>query len=310
MSKTFQELTQEMISQYHAGNFATALEVVEQGVDQFPEESTRITFWRICLLSRCNRIEAALSAFRLGLEQGHWWAADQLLDTDLDPLRELPEFKELTSISLKRLEQARPHMKRERTLVLPDAQPATGYPLLIALHGRSGKKESNLEQWDVARRRGWLILSPQSTQPLFTNAYCWDDPEQGVQDILFHFKEIQKDYPIDQKRILVGGMSQGSGMAIYVAFNKTLSACGFIGAGTWWFDVDSLAAQVQSGRGIRGYFVTGEKDHTLERAREIQSMLKINNIQFGEEVHPDLGHDFPSDFETSFDRAIDFIFKE
>ena len=61
---------------------------------------------------------------------------------------------------------------------------------------------------------------------------------------------------------------------------------------------------------MRGYFVTGEKDHTLDNARAIQKILKENNIQFGEEVHSGLGHAFPPDFEKSFDKAIDFIFKE
>ena len=61
---------------------------------------------------------------------------------------------------------------------------------------------------------------------------------------------------------------------------------------------------------LRGYFITGEKDYSLERAREIQKMLKENHIQFGEEVHSDLGHEFPPDFEKSFDNAIKFIFKE
>jgi hypothetical protein len=61
---------------------------------------------------------------------------------------------------------------------------------------------------------------------------------------------------------------------------------------------------------LRGYFITGEKDYLLENAREIQNILKEGNIQFAEEVHSDLGHEFPPDFEKSFDKAIDFIFKE
>jgi hypothetical protein len=68
-----------------------------------------------------------------------------------------------------------------------------------------------------------------------------------------------------------------------------------------------LARQAQH---VRGYFVTGEKDNTLEKARAIQMILKENNIPFKEEVYPDLGHEFPSDFEKTFDNAIDFIFKE
>jgi len=68
-----------------------------------------------------------------------------------------------------------------------------------------------------------------------------------------------------------------------------------------------LVNQVQS---VRGYFVTGEKDHTLDKARAIQNILKDNHIQFSEEVHSNLAHEFPAEFEASFDKAIKFIFME
>lgn len=35
-----------------------------------------------------------------------------------------------------------------------------------------------------------------------------------------------------------------------------------------------------------------------------------DNVQFEEEVHADLGHEFPSDFGASFDKAVKFIFQE
>jgi hypothetical protein len=68
--------------------------------------------------------------------------------------------------------------------------------------------------------------------------------------------------------------------------------------------------QTAGARSVRGYFVIGEKDHTLENAKEVKIVLKENGIQFAEELHPDLGHEFPTDFASSFDKAIEFIFKE
>jgi esterase/lipase superfamily enzyme len=63
-------------------------------------------------------------------------------------------------------------------------------------------------------------------------------------------------------------------------------------------------------RDIRAYFVVGEKDRTLQDARGIQNILRSKNIPFEEEVHPDLGHEFPPDFQESFDKATNFIFME
>jgi len=264
----------------------------------------------MCLFSLEGQLSEALSAFRSGLDEGLWWAGSQFDDKDLDPLRDLPEFKKLVVKSVERWEQERKNINPEHVLIIPDVPRSDAYPLLIALHGRNGNKESDLDYWEVAKHEGWAILSPQSRQPLFPGSYCWDDPLAGVQDILFHLENTLNAYKIDRERMVIGGFSQGSGMAIYTALQPEVSASGFIGIGTWWPETDSLASRAQSQRQVRGYFITGKKDHTLERAIEIQSVLRTNNIAIKEEVHADLGHEFPADFEKSFSQAVEFIFRE
>jgi predicted esterase len=303
-SMTFRELTDRMVSLSTERKYADALQLVEQNADQFPEQSARTTFWKMCLLSLCGRPDNVLSIFQEGLDSGLWWAKIQFVDPDLDAVRELPEFRRLVDISQEKYEEARTHVERDQVILLPD-EPASGmYPLLIALHGRNGNKESNLEFWEVARQRGWLVVSPQSTQPLFSGSYCWDDTERGIADLLFYHGQVSKQYQIDPQRVIIAGFSQGSGMAIYTALSRKIPARGFIGIGTWWADACELAGENTQ---VRGYFITGEKDHTLDRAREIQTVLRRNHVQFTEEVHADIGHEFPVDFASSFDKAIKFI---
>jgi dienelactone hydrolase len=303
---TFQQLTDALVRLYDQRKYAEALELVEQNADHFPVQRARTTFWRMCLLSLSGRPNDMISLFRQGLDSGLWWAEQQfVVETDFDPVRELPEFKQLVAESERKCAEMQEQVKPDRSLLLPDT---TGeLPLLIALHGRNGNKNQDIEYWDVARRRGWLVLLPQSRQALFEGAYCWDNREQGLNDILFHVKEIMQTHNVDRRRVVIGGFSQGSGMGIYTALSDKTDANGFIGIGTWWQNPADFAAKKNH---VRGYFVTGEKDHTLDRAREIQKVLKENNIRFTEEVHPDLGHAFPADFERAFDQAIDFIFKE
>ena len=77
---TFQELTDELMRLYPQGKYAEALEVVEQNADHFPEQSARITFWRMCLLSLCGRTADVISVFRQGLDAGLWWAKSLFVD--------------------------------------------------------------------------------------------------------------------------------------------------------------------------------------------------------------------------------------
>jgi predicted esterase len=306
---TFRELTDELVRLYNQHDYVGALALVDGKVDLFPENVARTTFWRMCLLGLCNRPDDVISVFQQGLDNGLWWGEDQFRDSDLDAVRDLPEFKVLVQASNEKCIDAQAQIGHDRAVLVPD-DVAGELPLLIFLHGRSGDKNYNLEYWDVARQRGWLVLSPQSRQAIFPGAYCWDKTEQGLQDVLFHLEEIVKMYKVDPKRVVMAGFSQGSGLAIYAALSGKVGARGFIGVGTFLAKPDSLIPLASQSQSMRGYFVTGEKDHTLDKAKAIQNILKDNNIQFGEEVHPDLGHAFPSDFEKSFDKAIDFIFKE
>lgn len=303
---TFQELTDELMRLYSDRKYADALEIVEQNADRFPEQSARTTFWRMCLLSLRGRAEDVISVFQQGLDSGLWWAESQFTDTDLDAVRDLPEFKHLMAVSIRKCTEMQTHVKPARTLLVPE-EASQELPLLIGLHGRNGHNDTNIEYWEVARRRGWLVLSPQSRQALYEGAYCWDSSEQGLEDILFHLEEITKSYKVDRKRIVIGGFSQGSGMAIYAALSGKMGIHGFIGVGTFIAEPDSLTPLAGQSQAVRGYFVTGEKDYTLDKARAVQKILKENNIPFAEEVYPDLGHEFPPDFEKTFDKAIKFI---
>jgi len=301
----FSAMTQEMLRLYKAGRYAQALEFVDAKAVTFPEQAARITFWRICLLSLCSRKEDALATLQLGLDSGMFWHESQFLDPDLDPIRDLPAFKSLAARSQEHCEEIRLQAKPERSILLPSV--SAPYPLLITLHGYGGDKDSNLLDWGIACRQGWMILSPQSRCPLYPGAYFWRNAESGIEEILFHLGEVRRDYRIDLERIVIGGFSQGSGMAILAALSPKVPACGFIGVGTWWGEMDEINSAGKGAKASRGYFMSGLKDQTLDRTREIQAVLKKNNIPFEEEIHPDLGHEFPSNFDGSLAKAMNFI---
>jgi dienelactone hydrolase len=304
---TFREVTDRLVALYGEGKFEEALPMIEAHLDAFPEQKARMVFWRMCLLSLSNRLEETISVFRRGLESGLWWQPELFADPDLNAVRDLPEFQRLMAVSEEKYEAGRAQIEREYAILQPEPPASGRYPLLITLHGRNGNKDADLGQWEVARKRGWLVLSCQSTQPVFQGAYHWDNPATGLSDLEFYYEQASQKYPIDPQRNVIAGFSQGSGMAIYAARSGRLPVRGFIGIGTWWADANELG----SGRkDVRGYFITGEKDHTLDRAREIQNVLRMSGVQCSEEVHAELGHAFSDDFGSSFDKAIAFIFKE
>jgi acetyl esterase/lipase len=306
---TFQQLTEELMRLYPEGRFAEALDVVEQHADRFPEQAGRTTYWKMCLLSLCGRTDDLFSVFQQGLDSGLWWAASQFaVETDFDPVRELPEFKRLVAESDRKTVEAQAHIRSDRNILVPD-NVSGALPLLIGLHGRNGNKDTDGQHWEIARKRGWLVLLVQSRQALFPGSFCWDDAEKGLADVLFHFEEIKQAYDIDPDRIVIAGFSQGSGQSIYTALSGELGARGFIGVATFIAEPEVLIPLIDPAKLVRGYFITGEKDHTLDKARAIQTILREHNIPFAEEVHSELRHEFSQDFASSFEKAIRFIFE-
>jgi A/B hydrolase-like, N-terminal domain len=161
----FSTFTHAMFDLYRDKKYGPALAYVEKGMAAFPDESARITFWRVCLLSLCGRGEEALSVLTDGLEAGLWWHESQFRDADLDSIRDLPRFKELVSKSHQRWMEAGLKAEPDRTVLVPSR--SGPYPLLIALHGYGGNKDADLKYWQIACDKGWMVLLPQSQQPLY-----------------------------------------------------------------------------------------------------------------------------------------------
>ena len=213
-SLTFREFADQVAALYTQRKFEDALRLIEEQRDFFPEQGTRTTFWRMCLLSLAGRPAEVLSVFQQGLDAGQWWSKELFADPDLDAVRDLPEFKRLMALGEERYQQERTRIPRDQAVLVPEPSASGNYPLLLTLHGRNGNKESHLEFWEAARRRGWLVVSPQSTQPLFPGAYCWDHPAQGMADVLYSYEQAIKGTEIDPQRLVIAGFSQGSGMAL------------------------------------------------------------------------------------------------
>ena len=109
--------------------------------------------------------------------------------------------------------------------------------------------------------------------------------------------------------MVVAGFSQGGGLAIWLALSGAIEACGFVAAAPSLRWVEGLAPLIEANRAraARGYIVTGERDPRFESVKTLADSLRSHGIPCELESHPDLGHDFPPDFEQSLDQALKFM---
>jgi predicted esterase len=108
----------------------------------------------------------------------------------------------------------------------------------------------------------------------------------------------------------VAGFSQGGARAIQLALSGRIPARGFISVVPGGLDQDAFPSLVESARGrpLRGYLVTGVLDQRQELFHFIHRTLNAAGLPCQMEAHPDLAHEFPPDFYTSLQNALQFLF--
>jgi len=137
------------------------------------------------------------------------------------------------------------------------AAPASGYPLVLMLHGGlgSGSQAERAYAWDeLADREGFVVVYPNGIERTWNAGTCCGTAARtDVDDVAFLTQvvaEMSKSVPIDPTRRFVTGMSNGAMMAYRLACQTTLFAAIAPVAGTQL--VDCAAASPTSVLHVHG----------------------------------------------------------
>lgn len=110
------------------------------------------------------------------MADGHWWAPGWLqADEDLVALHGRPRFQDLLAECGRRQAAAQAVAEPWLLTATPSHTPRP-FATLVVLHGRGLNAEDTLDRWAAPVRSGWLVAAPQSSQPVGTEAFSWDDP--------------------------------------------------------------------------------------------------------------------------------------
>ena len=156
--------------------------------------------------------------------------------------------------------------RRKYLLYMPtNYQPDKPIPLVISLHGFSEWPAHQMRTscWnEVAERNGFLVVYPSGTGfprrwRVFDQA---GETEESLRDIRFISElmdKLARDYPIDQRRVYVNGLSNGGGMAFVLAcaLSERITAMGSV-AGAYSFP----AEQCKPSRPVPMIFFHGTAD--------------------------------------------------
>jgi len=120
----------------------------------------------------------------------------------------------------------------------PNQEPASGYPTILALHGR-GSNEQDLIELAPHLPDGLLWIGPRAPLVLGPDSYEWfrvrvigrPEPEQVLSalETIDHFiDEILLAYPVDPQKLFLFGFSQGSLLSLCYTLTQPSRIAGVI----------------------------------------------------------------------------------
>jgi len=305
------ELTAKFFELYNQKAYVDALNLIDVAFASFPEHRTEMLTWKLCMLSRTGQTEKAIDSLRNAVETStYWWMPSALRkDPDLAPLQGNPEYDRLVAICEARQLAALQNGRPVRKVFQPKAGSSKPFPLLMSFHGWGQNAEIDAPHWQGLADQGWLVAVTCSSFQVADGLYTWDNLERAVDEAKGHYEALCCDYSVDPKRVVLAGFSQGGGLAVWLALTEAVSACGVIGIGPYLNEIDTLAPNLPQKPvpNVRMYVISGSEEKDEGMFAKIGGLCAEKGVPFQHEIVPDIGHEFPLDFEPSRERALKFI---
>jgi len=313
----FEELAEKIQQHFADQTYAEGLSLASEKITDYPEEFATINYWRICLAARLDNFAVANKILESTLASGIWYS-DVLLrqSPSLASIQGEGEFERLAEIS----QQLREADGGDIPLLVSRPKEACkpgdpGCPAIIFLHGNMDTAQNNFQHWAHLSASGWLVITPQSSQGMWTGSYMWADTPTTTKEIMHHFQSVSNQYSIDDRQLILGGFSMGAEMALMMALKGDLPARGFIllgPGGPLMADVREWQPVIDRSRAkdLRGVIWMGEQDDTIPRdnVRLLAKMLNTGGIPTLLKSFPGLGHAYPPEIEQEAELALDVIF--
>jgi len=309
---------------YDAKRFREALSVAKEASDKFPEYDAKTSFWIACLQNRLGDHDEAIQTLQNATKRGVWWPTITLQDSDLDSIRERPEFRTIEEDS-RRLQQHAPKIANPELMT----RVPTGYsdkrdwPALIVFHARYGERpEVTAEEWASILSIGTILAAPWSSQVYAADGRCWDDLELAEKDVKWTFKELAARHSLHLHRLVVGGFSQGGALSIYSSLKRLVPSRGFVAvAPSDWVRPEEKRAtdrtdlskpfadfvKTSDCKGLRGVIMVGDNDPFFPKIKQLYALMVERGLDGRFLIESGLGHQYPRGFETKLRAAVDFV---
>jgi predicted esterase len=289
---------------------AAAVLLAQAGVADSPPVTIRDAYNHACVQALAGNRDAAVASLARAAELGFAFTATMLRDTDLDAIRDHPGYPavvaRIRANNAAALEKFKVTAADARVLVfLPDQREAgRPAPLVVALHGSGGTADAFATVWRrVASDLGAVLAVPQGMNRR-GQGFDWGVVEQGSHLVLRAIEKARAETPIDERRIILAGFSNGASQAFIQALSDPDRFAGVLSVSGFY---DERVAPVPTGRRLpRFAILNGERDEEAANNRRAAEALRAAGGKVKLSIYPG-GHEFPPDRERELAAALRFL---
>ena len=311
---TYAELNQKMIEHFQQGEFRQALELIEKEGANFPANRPLVDYWKMVSCARLDDRKRVIEIAENCLKDGVWFGEMMWRRSpSFASLQGDAEFERIVASSLALQEKDSPPSEPVLLKHFPKDHSKKS-PLLIALHGNQNTAEGTLPFWRTSVDNGFVLAVPQSSQAMFKGAFVWDDLEVSFHDVKACYENLKSEVDFDVQSVVLAGHSMGGLIAIQMALTGDLPVRGLgvngpaLPFGDEPDELDKLLPSAQE-RGLRIYFIVGEKDTDIEQdaIRAFAEKMKSVGIPCELEIVSGATHDYIPDYDAALLRGLKFI---
>jgi predicted esterase len=306
------DLQNKLFELFEERNFEEAIHVANLIEETSSDMKYKTYFWRACLYCALEDTSQAMLELKLGLKEGVWWHPNTLMnDSDLKPLQELDEFKEILKQCESNVREMSLTAKPEHMILKPKANMKERIPVIYSLHWRGENIKRFSQYWNIEEvREDNVFAFPQSSQVYGFNEYCWDNNEIAKKEVTNTLKQIKRELNLENNDVILAGASQGGKLALELALNNEISNLkGFIIVVPSIREIETYKGLIEKAKdnGIKGYIITGDKDYFYSDVVKLQSLFEEKDFPCKLFIKEGMGHFFPTDFSTILPKAIDYV---
>ena len=306
----YDTLIKEVYKKFKERDYVSSTKLLEKHLSKFPEKLHSICLNLSFSYGRENRHKEGVKILEYGLNNGVWFNKWSFESKVWAKYKDLDSFKVFLKHNELKQKKAQENSKPDILIVKPENFDSTKkYPLHIALHGGGGNIQKFKELWNSNLiEKEYITAYLQSSQIVSMDGYSWDNMEIVTKELNEAYKQIKKEYKIDETNIIIGGFSSGGQASLEVIFRTDIPIKGFIilsppkPEGFNDQNVKNL-----KNKNVSGVIITNSGDPRYEEQQEMQRTFKKLDIKSKLIITEEKGHWFPKNLGELIDDAILFI---